>query len=71
MNMDKIYMVFGGFHLGGLEREDIGGIVTDLKAMGVEKAGPTHCSGEKARRVFSGQYHKNFIAVKAGHIIHL
>ncbi|MEA3488990.1 MAG: MBL fold metallo-hydrolase [Candidatus Omnitrophota bacterium] len=69
--VSKIYMVFGGFHLEGLDRDKITGIISDLKDLGVVKVGPTHCSGEKARRMFSGQYHENYIAVKAGHIIHL
>ena len=71
LKVDKIYMVFGGFHLEGLEREEISRIISELKALGVKKVGPTHCSGEKARRMFSGQFHQNYIAVKAGHIIHL
>ncbi|MFH1552083.1 MAG: MBL fold metallo-hydrolase [Candidatus Omnitrophota bacterium] len=71
LKTNKVYMVFGGFHLEGMERDQISGIISDLKKLGVVKAGPTHCSGEKARRMFSGQYHDNFVAVKAGHIIHL
>ena len=71
LGLKKLYMVFGGFHLEGMDREDIGKVISGLKKMGVMKAGPTHCSGEKARRMFSGQYHDNFVAVKAGHIIHL
>lgn len=67
----KVYMVFGGFHLDGMDREKIGEIISDLKALKVERAGPTHCSGEKARRMFSGQFQERFVAVKAGHIIHL
>jgi len=66
-----LYMVFGGFHLEDMEREEIGEVITGLEKLGVEKAGPTHCSGKKARRMFSGRYHDNFIAIKAGHIIHL
>jgi len=67
----KLYMVFGGFHLEDMKREEIGEIISDLEKLGVKKAGPTHCSGEKARRIFSGRYHDNFIAVKAGYIIQL
>ena len=66
-----LYMAFGGFHLDGKDREEIKGIVSDLKNAGLKKAGPTHCSGEKARRVFSGEYHGDCIPIKAGHIIHL
>ncbi len=71
MSAEKIYMVFGGFHLEGLEREEINKLITELRNVGVEKTGPTHCSGDKARRIFSGKFLKNYIAVKAGHIIHL
>ena len=66
-----LYMVFGGFHLNGLERDGIRKIITSLEKIGVAKAGPTHCSGEKARRMFGGRYLDNFVPVKAGHIIHL
>ncbi len=67
----NLYMVFGGFHLNGMEREEIRKIIERIEKIGVSKAGPTHCSGEKARRMFGGRYLDNFIAVKAGHIIHL
>jgi len=71
LGVENLYMVFGGFHLDGMDREKIGKIITDLKGMGVLKAGPTHCSGEKARRMFSGRYRDNFIDVKAGYVIRL
>lgn len=70
-SLKKLYLVFGGFHLEGKEREDIKGIMTNLNVMGVQRIGPTHCSGEKARRIFSGVYQDNYIPVKAGHIIGL
>lgn len=71
LNVDKFYMVFGGFHLGDLGAEQISDVVTGMKSLGVYKVGPMHCTGDKAIRVFGGQYHGNFIAVKAGHVIHL
>lgn len=71
MGIKKVYMAFGGFHLGDSKREDISGVIESLKKMGVSKVGPSHCTGEKARRIFSGKYHENFIPVKAGHIIQL
>ena len=71
MGVSEFYMVFGGFHLGELETEDISHVISDMKSLGVYKVGPMHCTGDKAIRVFGGQYHGNFIAVKAGHIIHL
>jgi len=71
MGMRKIYMVFGGFHLESTNREDISEVIENLKKMGVLKVGPSHCTGEKAKRVFKGKFHENFIPVKAGHIIQL
>jgi 7,8-dihydropterin-6-yl-methyl-4-(beta-D-ribofuranosyl)aminobenzene 5'-phosphate synthase len=71
MDIDKLYMVLGGFHLNGADREFISDTIADLESMGVEKVGPTHCTGDKAARMFSGKFHENFVPVKAGHIIQL
>ena len=71
MKIDKFYMVLGGFHLMEYEREEITGVISELRNLGVKKVGPTHCTGEKAIRMFSGKYHGDFIPVKAGHIIQL
>ncbi|MFH1394790.1 MAG: MBL fold metallo-hydrolase [Candidatus Omnitrophota bacterium] len=71
LGVEKIYMAFGGFHLDGFDKAAIEKVIGEVKEMGLIKVGPTHCSGEKARRMFSGRYHENYIAVKAGHIIHL
>ena len=71
MEIKKIYMVFGGFHLEKASSDRVREIIEELKKMGVSKTGPSHCTGEKARRVFKGKFHENFIPVKAGHIIQL
>lgn len=71
MDVGKLYMVLGGFHLNDADREFISDIITDLESMDVEKIGPTHCTGARATRMFSGKFHGNFIPVKAGHIIQL
>lgn len=71
IGVDKLYMAFGGFHLDHLEKTDIEKIIMELKKMKLLKVGPTHCTGEKARRMFSGRYQKDYIAIEAGHIIHL
>jgi len=71
LKVDSFYMAFGGFHLEGIEREGLEQIILDFGTIPVTKIGPTHCSGEKARRVFMGKLQENFIPVRAGHIIHL
>lgn len=71
MNIRKIYLVFGGFHIEKSSREEITEVIEDLKKLGVSKVGPSHCTGDKARRIFKGKFHENYIPVKAGHIIQL
>ncbi len=71
LGISEFYMVFGGFHMSAMETGEISSLITDMKSMGVYKVGPMHCTGDKAIRVFGGQYHGNFVAVKAGHVIHL
>ncbi len=71
MKISELYMLLGGFHLDGEGRESISNIVSELNLLGVKRIGPTHCTGDKARRIIMGKYHNNCIPVKAGHIIQL
>lgn len=61
----KILCALGGFHLLDKRREDIKLIVSEFKKMGIEKVGPTHCSGKEAEEIFKEQYRENFIPIKA------
>jgi 7,8-dihydropterin-6-yl-methyl-4-(beta-D-ribofuranosyl)aminobenzene 5'-phosphate synthase len=63
---EKIFMVAGGFHLKDAGMETIEHVSAKFLEIGVEKAGPTHCSGDKAERVFIRSYGDNFIRVRAG-----
>jgi len=63
---DKLYFVFGGFHLKDTGRRKIEGIVERFKNMGVEKVGPSHCSGKEAEDIFRGKYGKNFVPIRVG-----
>jgi len=62
----KIYLVFGGFHLVDKYAREIRIIVEELKKMGVEKVGPTHCTGYRAQMVFKELYKEDFIPIKTG-----
>jgi 7,8-dihydropterin-6-yl-methyl-4-(beta-D-ribofuranosyl)aminobenzene 5'-phosphate synthase len=62
----KIGLVFGGFHLLNKKVEEIASIAEEFKESGIEKAGPTHCSGEDAEEVFKKLYKDNFISIKVG-----
>jgi 7,8-dihydropterin-6-yl-methyl-4-(beta-D-ribofuranosyl)aminobenzene 5'-phosphate synthase len=65
---DKLYFVFGGFHLKDSSKGKINSIAEKFKQMNVEKAGPTHCSGRYAEEIFRERYGKNFISIKTGQI---
>lgn len=67
----KIHLVFGGFHLTNQTTEQIQQIIRDIQSLGVEKIGPTHCTGDKAIAVFRDAWGKNFISMGAGKQIQL
>jgi len=61
-----IYLVIGGFHLGGMSSQRIGQIVNEMKGEGVKKVAPCHCSGDLARKLFKQAYGENFILAGVG-----
>jgi 7,8-dihydropterin-6-yl-methyl-4-(beta-D-ribofuranosyl)aminobenzene 5'-phosphate synthase len=63
---NRIYMVLGGFHLIEEDRRIIELIISKFCKLGVEKVGPTHCSGKETEKLFKEEYKDNFIPVKAG-----
>ncbi|MDD5633865.1 MAG: MBL fold metallo-hydrolase [Candidatus Omnitrophica bacterium] len=71
LKIKKFYMVFGGYHLEGKDRDELRKIIADFVRIGVEKVGPTHCAGEKVRRMFKSRYQNNFVPVKGGYVIQL
>jgi 7,8-dihydropterin-6-yl-methyl-4-(beta-D-ribofuranosyl)aminobenzene 5'-phosphate synthase len=48
-----IHLVLGGFHLGSYSEAELARIVGQLQALGVEKVAPSHCTGDKAIRLFA------------------
>jgi 7,8-dihydropterin-6-yl-methyl-4-(beta-D-ribofuranosyl)aminobenzene 5'-phosphate synthase len=49
----NIHLVLGGFHLGSYSEAELASIVGQLQALGVEKVAPSHCTGDKAIRLFA------------------
>ncbi|MDP8289638.1 MAG: MBL fold metallo-hydrolase [Candidatus Susulua stagnicola] len=64
----KINMLFGGFHMIDKDKREVRIIVEKLKDMGVEKIGPTHCTGYNAQMLFKQDYGDNFIFIEAGQV---
>ncbi len=59
----------GGFHLKDKDRKTIESIVKRIKYMGVEKVGPSHCTGKEARNLFEKSFGSGYMTIKAGTVI--
>jgi len=62
----EVYLVLGGFHLGGTSEAKIAAIVEDFRQLGVQKVAPCHCLGDVARRLFGEAYGEDFIPAGVG-----
>lgn len=71
LTQKNIYLVIGGFHLRGFSEPEIKGIMAGFRLLGVKKVGPTHCSGDLARKLFSEEFKDDFIQAGLGKIIDL
>lgn len=64
-----IYLLMGGFHLSGSSEAEIRSVIKRLKALGVEKIAPSHCTGEKATRLFREAWGRDFLEGGLGAVI--
>ncbi|MDI6821748.1 MAG: MBL fold metallo-hydrolase [Actinomycetota bacterium] len=63
---EEIFLVVGGFHLMGQPEGVIKSIIHEFKELGVERVAPTHCTGDKAMKLFKEEYKENFMEVGVG-----
>jgi 7,8-dihydropterin-6-yl-methyl-4-(beta-D-ribofuranosyl)aminobenzene 5'-phosphate synthase len=68
---EEIFMVFGGFHLLRHSEDETAGIIERFQQLGVEKCGPTHCTGDQQIAAFKDAYGEGFIEMGAGRILTL
>jgi 7,8-dihydropterin-6-yl-methyl-4-(beta-D-ribofuranosyl)aminobenzene 5'-phosphate synthase len=66
---EPIHEVLGGFHLMNSDGATLRGIVEGFQELGVEVAGPTHCSGLMAMTVFQDAYGENFQRMGVGRVL--
>jgi len=64
-----IYLVFGGFHLLDHSDAQVQQIIDDMKGMGVQKVGPTHCTGDRAIDLFHAAYGDDCLDMGVGKIV--
>ena len=61
----KVVLAIGGFH------RPSPAVVKGLRALGVEKVAPSHCTGDRAIEAFKKEYGDDFIAYGVGKIIEI
>jgi len=68
---NKVYLVVGGWHLGGASTTQLKSILDSFHQLDVGKVAPCHCSGDETRRLFKQYYGDNYIESGAGRRIPL
>ena len=63
---DTIYLITGGFHLGGASARAITKIIRELKELDVKKIAPSHCTGDKAIAWFRQEWRDDFLELGCG-----
>jgi 7,8-dihydropterin-6-yl-methyl-4-(beta-D-ribofuranosyl)aminobenzene 5'-phosphate synthase len=63
---EKFYCVLGGFHLKKMSNDEVVSVCDRLMDLGVQKAGPTHCSGEVAANIFKKKFRENYMTIASG-----
>lgn len=70
--LDKpVHLVFGGFHLLRHSEKEIKSIISEFHQLGVQKCGPTHCTGDNAIALFKSDYAENFVSIGTGKVIEI
>ena len=62
----KVHLILGGFHLGSTSEAELSRIVEQLQALGVENVAPSHCSGDRAIRLFAHTWKEDCISSGCG-----
>jgi 7,8-dihydropterin-6-yl-methyl-4-(beta-D-ribofuranosyl)aminobenzene 5'-phosphate synthase len=71
MREENVYLVTGGFHLVRTSAERISEIVAEFRRLGVEKAAPSHCSGDAPIDAFRAEYGDDFVQSGVGRVFEI
>ncbi len=58
----NINFVIGGFHLMRSSEEEVTASIKSLKALGVTKVLPTHCTGDRAIKLYKESFKNNYVS---------
>ena len=71
LHQQDIHLAVGGFHLLRHSDAEVNRIIDRFRELGVEKCGPTHCTGDRARELFKEAYGDDYIAVGVGKVMRI
>jgi 7,8-dihydropterin-6-yl-methyl-4-(beta-D-ribofuranosyl)aminobenzene 5'-phosphate synthase len=66
---DRIHLVLGGFHLGGVSPIEMASVLRSFRELGVEKVAPCHSTADSARELFRQEYHGDYVPIGVGSVI--
>lgn len=58
--------VWGGFHMKEMEERSIRSTILGLKESGIRRAGPTHCTGKSAQKIFRKVFGRDSVRLASG-----
>ncbi|MDD5020141.1 MAG: MBL fold metallo-hydrolase [Candidatus Omnitrophica bacterium] len=65
---ERIYLVLGGLHLKDASRPELNDTISALRARGVSKIAPMHCTGTQAVELIRKEYGIDFLEAGAGSV---
>jgi 7,8-dihydropterin-6-yl-methyl-4-(beta-D-ribofuranosyl)aminobenzene 5'-phosphate synthase len=69
LHRGELYLVLGGFHLGGKSHAEVQQIAKRLKEIGVQKLAPCHCTGADETRWLAEEWGANLESCGVGRTI--
>ncbi|MCG8510896.1 MAG: hypothetical protein MI741_16860, partial [Rhodospirillales bacterium] len=64
-----IHAILGGFHLRDAKKDQIADLIREIKALGVRRMGPSHCTGDAQTRDFAAAWGGEFLPFGCGAVI--
>jgi 7,8-dihydropterin-6-yl-methyl-4-(beta-D-ribofuranosyl)aminobenzene 5'-phosphate synthase len=66
----EVLLAMGGFHLRSESEAGLKKIINRFRELGVQRAGPSHCSGDRTRELFKKEYGEDFVKIGVGYTVH-
>lgn len=67
---ETVYMIMGGFHLLSSSDSEIKAVANMLNEHKVERIAPSHCTGDRARKLLRQYFKGEFVKAGAGKMYH-